>query len=168
MFLGERGSTILSTPTTVLVCNLCLQPGETKTSENHNMNDVLNIILFVLQYESFLLQSWSSYIQIKRQSKHSRKEMVTKNSICIPLSSLFSAVSYSEQVPAGGPPSFNGRLVKYIYKLAVGAQRPGCPAQISRIPFHVRTIPGMYIQLTVYLSVAGVFCAMISDWRRFW
>ncbi|CAI8022568.1 RAB6A-GEF complex partner protein 2, partial [Geodia barretti] len=81
LVLGERGSTILSTPTTVLVCNLSLQPGETKT------------------------------------------------------------VSYSEHVPEGGPPSFKGRLVKYMYKLAVGAQRPGCPAQISRIPFHVRTIP---------------------------
>ena len=28
---GERGHTILSTPTTVLFCNLSLQPGETKT-----------------------------------------------------------------------------------------------------------------------------------------
>lgn len=78
---GERGCTILSTPTIVLLCNLSLQPGETKT------------------------------------------------------------ISYTEQVPSGGPPSFNGRLVKYTYKLTVGAQRPGCTAQISRIPFHVRTIP---------------------------
>ena len=58
------------------------------------------------------------------------------------LSSLSPSVSYSEPVPEGGPPSFNGRLVKYTYKLAVGAQKPGCPAQIARIPFHVRTIPG--------------------------
>lgn len=49
---------------------------------------------------------------------------------------------YSEQVPLGGPPSFSGRLVKYTYKLAVGAQKPGCAAQITRIPFHVMTIPG--------------------------
>ena len=53
---------------------------------------------------------------------------------CIP-------VVYSEQLPIGGPPSFMGRLVKYSYKLAVGAQRLGCPAQISRIPFRVLVIP---------------------------
>ena len=58
-------------------------------------------------------------------------------------------VSYCEQVPSGGPPSFSGRLVKYTYKLAVGAQRPGCPAQISRMPFHVRTIPGGDMYCTV-------------------
>ena len=52
------------------------------------------------------------------------------------------AVMYSEQVPVGGPPSFSGRLVKYTYKLAVGAQKPGCAAQITRIPFHIMTIPG--------------------------
>ncbi len=51
------------------------------------------------------------------------------------------AVVYSEQLPAGGPPSFTGRLVKYSYKLAVGAQKLGCSAQISRIPFRVFVIP---------------------------
>lgn len=48
---------------------------------------------------------------------------------------------YSEQLPLGGPPSFSGRLVKYSHKLAVGAQRLGCPAQITRIPFRVLVIP---------------------------
>ena len=48
---------------------------------------------------------------------------------------------YSEQLPAGGPPTFSGRLVKYSYKLAVGAQKLGCPAQISRVPFRVLVIP---------------------------
>lgn len=51
------------------------------------------------------------------------------------------AVVYSELLPLGGPPSFSGRLVKYSHKLAVGAQRLGCPAQISRIPFRVLVIP---------------------------
>jgi len=50
-------------------------------------------------------------------------------------------VSYSEQLPSGGPPSFSGRLVKYSYKLTVGAQKPGCPAQIMRLPFRVLVIP---------------------------
>ena len=41
----------------------------------------------------------------------------------------------------GGPPSFNGRLVRYIYKLAVGAQKPNCPTQITRLPVWVVTVP---------------------------
>lgn len=49
--------------------------------------------------------------------------------------------TYSEQLPSEGPPSFSGRLVKYSYKLAVGAQRLGCPAQITRVPFRVLVIP---------------------------
>jgi len=51
------------------------------------------------------------------------------------------AVIYSEKIPSGGPPSFSGRLVKYSYKLAVGAQKPNSPASIIRIPFRVMTIP---------------------------
>lgn len=54
---------------------------------------------------------------------------------------LLPPVTYSEQLPSGGPPTFSGRLVKYSYKLAVGAQKLGCPAQISRIPFRVLVIP---------------------------
>lgn len=48
---------------------------------------------------------------------------------------------YSEQLPSGGPPTFSGRLVKYSYKLAIGAQKFGCPTQVSRIPFLVLVIP---------------------------
>ena len=48
---------------------------------------------------------------------------------------------YSEQLPASTPPSFSGRLIKYSHKLAVGAQRLGCPAQISRVVFRVLVIP---------------------------
>jgi len=47
-------------------------------------------------------------------------------------------------VPVGGPPTFGGRLVKYSYKLAVGAQKPGSQTQIFRIPFRVLTIPGKF------------------------
>ena len=55
-------------------------------------------------------------------------------------------MEYSEQLPSGGPPSFSGRLVKYSYKLTVGAQKLGCPAQIIRIPFRVLVIPeSLYI-----------------------
>ncbi|XP_064390826.1 RAB6A-GEF complex partner protein 2-like [Halichondria panicea] len=50
-------------------------------------------------------------------------------------------VLYSEQIPGGGPPTWSGRLVKYSYKLAIGAQRPGSQTQIFRIPFRVMIIP---------------------------
>ena len=33
MYTGERGHTLLSTPTSVLFCNLTLNPGETKSGE---------------------------------------------------------------------------------------------------------------------------------------
>ena len=55
---------------------------------------------------------------------------------------LFPSVMYSERVPSGGPPSFGGRLIRYSYKVAIGAQKPNCPAQIIRIPFRLMTIPG--------------------------
>ncbi len=54
---------------------------------------------------------------------------------------LSCTVTYSEHLPSGGPPSFSGRLVKYSYKLTVGAQKPGCPTQIVRLPFRVLVIP---------------------------
>ena len=55
---------------------------------------------------------------------------------------LSYAALYSEQIPSGGPPSFSGRLVKYSYKVAIGAQKPGSQTQIFRILFRVLTIPG--------------------------
>lgn len=48
---------------------------------------------------------------------------------------------YSEQLPSSAPPTFSGRLVKYSHKLTVGAQKLGCSAQISRLPFRVLVIP---------------------------
>ena len=51
-------------------------------------------------------------------------------------------VHYSEQIPVGGPPSFSGCLVRYSYKLTVGAQKPNCPTHLFRLPFRVLTIPG--------------------------
>ena len=55
--------------------------------------------------------------------------------------SFCDVVVYSEQLPSNVPPSFAGRLVKYSHKLTVGAQKVGCPAQISRLPFRVLVIP---------------------------
>ncbi|XP_011410006.1 PREDICTED: RAB6A-GEF complex partner protein 2-like [Amphimedon queenslandica] len=78
---GERGSSILSTRSTVLLCNVTINPSETKT------------------------------------------------------------VSYTEIIPLGGPPSFHGHIVRYVYKLAVGVQKPNCPAQITRLPIRVIQIP---------------------------
>lgn len=57
------------------------------------------------------------------------------------LALLYTLVVYGEQLLSSGPPSFSGRLVKYSYKLAVGAQRLACPAQVIRIPFRVLVIP---------------------------
>lgn len=99
---GERGRTLLSSPSTVFLCNTTLLPGETRTGD-HPLTP-------------------------------SRPHALTP--------SPSPPVLYSEQVPVGGPPSFSGRLVKYSYKLAVGAQRPSGPAQISRLAFRVITIPG--------------------------
>lgn len=49
---------------------------------------------------------------------------------------------YTEQVPESGPPSWNGRLVRYSYKLTVGAQRISGTVQMLRIPFTVLKLPG--------------------------
>ena len=97
---GERGHSLLSTSTTVLLCNLSLQPGDSRSGE---------------------------------VSPHPPPPLV--------LSPPPPAVVYSELIPSGGPPTLSGRLVKYAYKLAVGAQKPGCPARIIRVPFRVRVIP---------------------------
>lgn len=51
-------------------------------------------------------------------------------------------VPYTEVIPVGGPPSFNGHFVHYVYKLTVGVQKPSCPAQITRLPVRVILIPG--------------------------
>ena len=75
---------------------------------------------------------------------------------------LSSAVMYTEKIPSGGPPSFSGRLVKYSYKLAVGAQKPNRPASIIRIPFRVMTIPGE--SMIVYCDILWytlIYCGIL-------
>ena len=57
-----------------------------------------------------------------------------------------SAVDFSETVPLYCVPSFTGRLVRYTWKLSVGASRGvNADAQIIRIPFQVMTVPGGWI-----------------------
>ena len=72
--------------------------------------------------------------------------------LVLDLSSIL-LVTYREEVPTGGPPSFHGRLVRYTYKLTVGAQKPNCPAQIVRIPIRIITIPGNYVCMYVCMYV---------------
>lgn len=50
--------------------------------------------------------------------------------------------TYVESIPEDGPPSWNGRLVRYSYKLTVGAQRLSGTVQMLRIPFTVLKLPG--------------------------
>ena len=84
--------------------------------------------------------------------------------LVLDLSSIL-LVTYREEVPTGGPPSFHGRLVRYTYKLTVGAQKPNCPAQIVRIPIRIITIPGnyvcMYVCMYVYVMYVCIYvCRM--------
>ena len=62
--------------------------------------------------------------------------------LALPLSFICVLVTYREQIPAAGPPSFQGRLIRYTYKLTVGAKRLQHPSQITRIPIRVILIPG--------------------------
>ena len=50
--------------------------------------------------------------------------------------------TYTESIPEDGPPSWNGRLVRYSYRLTVGAQRLSGTVQMLRIPFTVLKLPG--------------------------
>ncbi|XP_077598210.1 RAB6A-GEF complex partner protein 2 [Stigmatopora nigra] len=50
--------------------------------------------------------------------------------------------SYSESVPADGPPSFRGQSVKYVYKLTIGCQRVNSPIKLLRVPFRVLVLQG--------------------------
>ena len=53
------------------------------------------------------------------------------------------AVDFSETLPMYCVPSFTGRLVRYTWKLSVGASRGlNADAKIIRIPFQVMTVPG--------------------------
>lgn len=51
---------------------------------------------------------------------------------------------YTEQIPESGPPTWSGRLVRYSYKLTVGAQRLSGTVQMLRIPFTVLKLPGKF------------------------
>ena len=73
---GEKGYCILSTPSTILLCDLQLNPQHSKT------------------------------------------------------------VTYHEKIPAG-PPTFSGSMVRYVYKLVVGAQIVGKSAKIMRFPLQI-------------------------------
>ena len=57
---------------------------------------------------------------------------------------IYPIVPYIESIPSKGSPSFHGHLVRYIYKLTVGVQKPNCSAQITRIPFRVIVIPSNF------------------------
>ena len=53
------------------------------------------------------------------------------------------AVDFSETLPLYCVPSFTGRLVRYTWKLSIGASRGlNADAKIIRIPFQVMTVPG--------------------------
>eukprot|EP00118_Oscarella_pearsei_P028413 m.2084 g.2084 ORF g.2084 m.2084 type:complete len:405 (+) comp8273_c0_seq1:46-1260(+) len=48
---------------------------------------------------------------------------------------------YSEVVPTDSPPSYRGHMVKYSYKLTVGAQQINGAAKLLKIPFRVLNVP---------------------------
>ena len=73
---GEKGYCILSTPSTILLCDIPLNPQHSKT------------------------------------------------------------VTYHQKIPAG-PPTFSGSMVRYVYKLVLGAQIVGKSAKIMRFPLQV-------------------------------
>ena len=66
--------------------------------------------------------------------------------------------TYTEVIPEDGPPSWSGRLVRYSYKLTVGAQRLSGTVQLLRIPFTVLKLPGMDIVCLLRL----ISCVMDS------
>ena len=76
-----------------------------------------------------------------------KRNITYKTILNFKISLSLITVVYTEQVPSGGPPSFSGRLAKYSYKLTIGAQKPGCAAKITRLPFRVMVIPGKVLTL---------------------
>lgn len=77
---GEKGYCIRSTPSTILLCDIPLNPQHSKT------------------------------------------------------------VTYHEKIPVG-PPSYSGGLVRYVYKLVVGAQVVGKSAKLIRFPLQIIPLP---------------------------
>ena len=71
------------------------------------------------------------------------------------------AVDFSEAVPLYCVPSFAGRLVRYTWKLSIGASRGlNADAKIIRIPFQVMTVPGEWLGGEGLL--AGAKCGVIT------
>ena len=57
--------------------------------------------------------------------------------------------TYTEVIPEDGPPSWSGRLVRYSYKLTVGAQRLSGTVQLLRVPFVTLKLPGTNISVFI-------------------
>ena len=51
---------------------------------------------------------------------------------------------YVETVPLECIPSFSGHLVRFTWKVSVGASRPTVEAKLIRIPFRVLTVPSEF------------------------
>lgn len=47
---------------------------------------------------------------------------------------------YRERIPNDAPPSYRGQLVKYSYKIIIGAQRVNSPVKLLRVPIRVLPI----------------------------
>uniref|UniRef100_A0A069DTN7 Putative retrograde golgi transport protein rgp1 n=1 Tax=Panstrongylus megistus TaxID=65343 RepID=A0A069DTN7_9HEMI len=59
------------------------------------------------------------------------------------LPGLSKSFVYTEVLPPEAPPSYRGKLVKYSYKISIGAQRVNCPIKLLRIPLRVLAISGL-------------------------
>lgn len=51
---------------------------------------------------------------------------------------------YEEMIPNDLPPSFQGQIVKYFYKLKIGVQRIGSAIKMFQIPLHFVSFPSKY------------------------
>lgn len=47
---------------------------------------------------------------------------------------------YRERLPSDSPPSYRGQLVKYSYKITIGAQRVNSPVKLLRVPIRILPI----------------------------
>ena len=79
------------------------------------------------------------------------------------------AVDFSEAVPLYCVPSFAGRLVRYTWKLSIGASRGlNADAKIIRIPFQVMTVPGEWLGGGVFWQRQSVVILLVcvSGWEE--
>ncbi|XP_014243659.1 RAB6A-GEF complex partner protein 2 [Cimex lectularius] len=56
---------------------------------------------------------------------------------------LSKSFVYTEVLPPEAPPSYRGKLVKYSYKISIGAQRVNSPTKLLRLPLRVLAIAGL-------------------------